>query len=266
MKLQEIRNATVKLTYAGSTFIVDPWLAPQGTNGAFGMGINEGTYCADPKSQNIINPMCELPLSAKEILHDIDVNIITHLHFDHIDIADDGTVGAPLDKSLLTITQNKEDGEVLKKSNFKKIQELDDKPFRYNQTTIIKTPCKHGFVKTCGNAMGLIIKNPDEPTIYFAGDTIWYDGVSETIKKYQPDIIVLNCCGANLLGYGRLIMNEEDLYLTAMEAPKSKIVAIHMETVSHGTVTRKNLHSRVDSYGIGERVFIPEDGEIIEFY
>ena len=265
MRLQQIRNATVKLTYAETTFLIDPWLAPRGANGAFGMGINKNAFCAEPESQNIVNPMCELPIPVKDILQNVDVNIITHLHFDHIDIADDGTAGAPLNKSILTVTQNEEEKEVLIKSGFEKIHNLNDIPFVYHQTMITNTPCKHGFVKSCGTAMGLILKNPNEPTVYFAGDTIWYEGVSETIKKYQPDVIVVNCCGANLLEFGRLIMNEEDLYQTAMEAPDAIIIAVHMETVSHSTVTRKSLRSRVDSYGIGDRVLIPENGEILKF-
>ena len=29
MKFQQIRSATVKITYAGKTFLIDPWLAPR---------------------------------------------------------------------------------------------------------------------------------------------------------------------------------------------------------------------------------------------
>lgn len=29
MQIHQIRNATVKITYAGNTFLVDPWLLPK---------------------------------------------------------------------------------------------------------------------------------------------------------------------------------------------------------------------------------------------
>ena len=29
MQIHQIRNATVKITYAGKTFLVDPWLLPK---------------------------------------------------------------------------------------------------------------------------------------------------------------------------------------------------------------------------------------------
>ena len=35
MKFEQIRNATIVLEYADKKFLVDPWLAPQGSNGTF---------------------------------------------------------------------------------------------------------------------------------------------------------------------------------------------------------------------------------------
>lgn len=35
MKFQQIRNATTKLEYGGTTFLVDPWLADTGAMGSF---------------------------------------------------------------------------------------------------------------------------------------------------------------------------------------------------------------------------------------
>lgn len=265
MKLQEIRNATIKLTYAGITFLIDPWLAPRGANGAFGMGINTDAHCVDERSQDVINPMCGLPLSTTEILSGVDVHVITHLHFDHIDISDNGTVGAPLDKTIPVIAQNSEDAKILRKSGFTDIRPFDKTSMRYQDVSMTKTPCRHGLVKPCGNAMGIIFQNPNEPTVYLAGDTIWYEDIAAVIAKHQPDVIILNCCGANLLHYGRLIMNEEDLYLTAQAAPDAKIIAVHMDTISHGTISRHDLRIRTDSYGLADRVFIPEDGETLTF-
>ena len=37
MRFQQIRSATVKITYAGKTFLIDPWLAPRYTSGCLAM-------------------------------------------------------------------------------------------------------------------------------------------------------------------------------------------------------------------------------------
>jgi len=35
MKIQQIRNAMVRIHYAGKTFLTDPWLAARGSMGTF---------------------------------------------------------------------------------------------------------------------------------------------------------------------------------------------------------------------------------------
>ena len=81
MKFQQIRNATVKITYDSKTFLIDPWLAPQYMTGCFGLlpmiiAMNRRgdprkkyviDHCAtwkpvDPKQKWIMCPMQPLPL------------------------------------------------------------------------------------------------------------------------------------------------------------------------------------------------------------
>lgn len=33
-QIQQIRNATIKLSYGGYIFLIDPWLAPKGATGS----------------------------------------------------------------------------------------------------------------------------------------------------------------------------------------------------------------------------------------
>ena len=35
MNIQQIRNATLRITISGKTFLIDPWLAAKGTMGCF---------------------------------------------------------------------------------------------------------------------------------------------------------------------------------------------------------------------------------------
>lgn len=56
--IQQIRNATLKINYAGMTFLIDPLLAAKGSYPGF-----EGTA----RSQ-LRNPLVELPVSIPNIL------------------------------------------------------------------------------------------------------------------------------------------------------------------------------------------------------
>ncbi len=76
-QVQEIRNATVKISYADTTFLIDPMFAPKGFYEGF-----PHTY-----RSYLRNPLVDLPLKAETILANIDAVIITHTHLDHWDDA-----------------------------------------------------------------------------------------------------------------------------------------------------------------------------------
>ena len=46
---------------------------------------------------------------------------------------------------------------------------------------------------------------------------------------------------------------------------KAQVVANHMEAVSHCPVQRDDLRRAADDAGLGERLYIPQDGETMEF-
>ena len=114
----------------------------------------------------------------------------------------DGTVGAPLNKRVPIFCQNEEDAAVLKRSGFQDITILPKEGIQIGDATIRQVPALHGTYIPCGNAMGVLFEAKEEKTFYLAGDTIWYEEVAATIKKYQPEVIALNACAAETLENG----------------------------------------------------------------
>ena len=110
----------------------------------------------------------------------------------------------------------------------------------------------------------MIFESGREKTLYVAGDTIWYDGVQNTIQKYTPDVVVMNACAAELVGNGRLIMNDEDVACVADAAPNAQLVVSHMDNVAHASITRHSMRGLLAQRGIKE-YFMPEDGETLAF-
>lgn len=111
-------------------------------------------------------------------------------------------------------------------------------------------------------AMGVIFKAKNEKTLYIVGDTIWYDEVKNTIDTFAPDIIIANACGATVcIGDGeRLIMDINDIKNISEYAKKSTIIASHMDTVSHLTVTREDIRNLKLN-----NVVVPDDNELLSF-
>lgn len=264
MKITQIRSATNRLVYAGKTFLIDPWLA---LRHAFSFVDIPGRpyHIPDPMKEHLPMPFYDLPISAEEVLQDVDYIIVTHLHPDHIDMSvTDGTVGAPLDKRVPIFCQNEEDAAVLKRSGFQDITILPKEGIQIGDATIRQVPALHGTYIPCGNAMGVLFEAKEEKTFYLAGDTIWYEEVAATIKKYQPEVIALNACSAETLENGRLIMNDEDVWNVSLAAPHARLYITHMDNVAHAALTRYTMRGRLASRGI-VNYDMPADGESVVY-
>lgn len=262
MKIQQIRNATLKLTYAGKIFLIDPWLIGGQKFGRFIDIPGKPFRTPDPVREQIPMPIYDLPITVEEILRGVDYYIVTHIHPDHIDIAADGSLGAPLDKNVPVLVQNSNDADALKRSGFKSVEILGENFF--GNLKLIKTPARHGTIEPLGDACGVIFSAPDEKTLYLVGDSVWFDGVQNTLKNFRPDVVIVNACAAELIGNGRLIMNDEDIDCIAQTLPSAQIVVSHMDNVAHATITRHEMRGLLMRRDI-ENYFMPADGETINF-
>ena len=68
MKIQQIRNATLKVTYAGKIFLIDPWLIGKQKFGSFVDIPGKPFSTPDPVREQIPMPIYELPATREEIL------------------------------------------------------------------------------------------------------------------------------------------------------------------------------------------------------
>lgn len=261
MKITQIRNATLKLEFGGKTFLVDPWLIGAMKFGRFVDIPGKPFSTPDPVREQIPMPLYELPATVEEILRGVDFYVVTHIHPDHVDMSPDGTVGAPLDKNVPVFVQNSADAEVFKRSAFATVDVLDENIL--GNVKLTKTPARHGTIKPCGDACGIIFTAPNEKTLYLVGDSIWFDGVQNSLKKFQPDVVIVNGCAAELVDYGRLIMNDEDIDCIRQTLPTAKIVVSHMDNVAHATISRHEMRGHLARRGV--EYFMPADGETLEF-
>lgn len=261
VKFQQIRNATIKLDYAGTIFLVDPMLAPKGAYPGF-----DGT-----RRSELRYPLVDLPVPVSSVL-DANAIILTHLHDDHWDKAARNLV--PRDMPIFT--QNEEDAATVRKDGFTDVRVLTQAGSSFNGTRLYKTGGQHGsdemyavpaLAQSLGKTMGIIFQRPGYKTLYVAGDTIWRDDVEATLTRYQPDVIFLNTGYAQLNGFdGSIIMGKDDLYRAYQFAPNAQVVGIHMEAVNHTMLTRAELRSFIEQKRLdAQRALVPDDGQSYEF-
>ena len=248
-KIQLIRNATMKLTYAGKTFLADPMLSAKDA--------------MDPFAGIARNPTVELPFQAQEVIQGADGVIISHYHPDHFDKA----ASDILAKELPIFCQPGDEGRMAEEG-FTNVIPIETS-YIWEGITITRTGGHHGtgdILAMMGQVSGFVLQADGEPTVYWIGDTIWCEEVANTINMYHPDIIITHSGGAVIPGYDPILMDEEQTITVANAAPGAVVVAVHMEALDHCTVTRESLRQMADGAGVSSsRLLIPADGEVVSF-
>lgn len=215
------------------------------------------------RNQHLRNPLHELPFPVEEMLKGVDVVLLTHLHDDHIDEA----AYEMIPKDMRFLVQDENNRQVVMSHGFNHVEVVGDNT-RVGEVSIQKAESQHGnFIMKypAGHTAGYVFTHPQEKTLYHAGDTIWYAGVKRNLKRFRPKVITLNAGGNSFRLGGRVIMNDEDVVKVAAAAPDAKLFVTHLEGVNHNSVTREMVRKRAEVAGILNRVFIPEDGETVEY-
>jgi L-ascorbate metabolism protein UlaG (beta-lactamase superfamily) len=244
VELQLIRNATMRLRYAGRLYLTDPLLGPKHSLPSFA-----------GKSPN---PLVDLPGAPEDVFAGVDLTLLSHLHRDHFDPA----AQQLLPRVMPILCQPGEEGRVAS-YGFTHVTPLAD-AMRDGAVTITRVPGQHGAGKVLddmGMVSGFVFQAAGEPTVYWAGDTIWYDAVAATIARYQPHVIITHSAGAVWGDGGLIIMDGAQTVAVCRAAPASTVVAIHMDVFDHATVNRAELRAYADAAGIPtDRLLIPADG------
>lgn len=251
MHIQLIRHATLKVTYGGQTFLIDPMLSAA------------KELPATPNTPNQrANPLVDLPLSVEEVLAGVDALVVTHMHTDHLDEA----AVNKLPKHLPLFCQPP-DEEKLIGYGFERVIVVEAE-WEWQGLRIHRTGGQHGtgeIGERMGPVSGFVLQGQDEPTFYLAGDTIWCEAVEQAIGAHHPDVITLFSGAAQFLVGDPITMTKEDVARVADAAPDSQIVVAHMETWNHCLLGRQELREYLEEKQLLAQVRVPEDGEGIEY-
>ena len=249
IKLQLIRHATVLLSTSNKKILVDPYLAEQRTLPPIPL-----------TSNRMKNPLIPLPVNAKD-LKDIDAILLTHYHSDHFD----KTAKNFFPKDTLVFCQSA-DEKKLENDGFKNIKSITTS-IEWEGLTISRLDAHHGFGmvgKILGDSSSFAIKTKYN-SVFFTGDAV-YDGILEnSLKVYNPNIVIANAGSAKLFFGKPITMDGEDIGKIANLLPKSKIIADHMDAVNHCQQSRSNLKEYLTNKDFIERVYIPQDGDVLTF-
>ena len=229
-RLTLVRNATLLLETSLGRILVDPMLRHAGT-----------TPPIENTPNPLPNPLVELPMPASEVVRDVDLCIVTHLHGDHFDDAADALL--PRDLPILT---QPESAEPLRARGFRNVATTNRQ--------IAMTRGRHGTGEI-GAAMGPV-SGWVVDGVYVAGDTIWCAEVASALAEHEPHTVVVNGSGARFLVGGPIVMNAGDVG-RVREATDARVVVVHLEAINHCIEPRS-------TYRALEDVVVPDDGETLD--
>jgi L-ascorbate metabolism protein UlaG (beta-lactamase superfamily) len=255
MKIHHLRNATLVIESNNKYILVDPMM---GKKGAAGPPFTFFRY--KPKR----NPTVDLPKNAIEIIEKTTHCLITHLHPDHLDTEAEKFLKT---KNIPIICSTKDEKNLRNKG-------LNvDQTIEYWETSdflggkIQGIPAIHGYgfvAKPMGNVMGFYIELPNEKSIYISSDTIYSEDVHKVLVQLKPEISIVASGTAQLDFFQPLLMRMEDILKFIKNAP-GYVIANHLEALNHCPTKRIDLKKEIAENGFLEKVFVPYDGETIEF-
>ena len=245
MKFKLIRSATIRLEYAATTLLIDPYFAPK--------------YSMPSYTGRSLNPLVDLPCDPHRIITGLDLIVISHLHSDHFDRAAQNL----LPKDLPIVCQPQDEQEIRAKG-FRNVRSVQER-ITWEDIEITRIEGRHGtgnILKEMGAASGFVLKNRREPTLYWAGDTVWCSEVEAALLQMEPSVIITHSCGAVWGDQVLIVMDAEQTMKVCLAAPDSTVIATHMDSLDHATISRECLRKHAATRGIGPgRLLIPLEGE-----
>jgi L-ascorbate metabolism protein UlaG (beta-lactamase superfamily) len=221
-----IRNATLVLETSLGRVLVDPMLRAAGT-----------TPPIENTPNPLPNPLVELPVPAEDVVRDVALCIVTHLHRDHVDDL--------LPRNVPILTQP-ESADTLRERGYEAVAT--------EHPGIAMTRGRHGrddeTIAALGPVSGWVVDG-----IYVAGDSVWCAEVEQALRGHAPHTVVVNAGGAHFLGGESIVMDAGDVRLVR-EATDARVVVVHLEAINH-CVERRDVYRAIDG------VLVPEDGETI---
>jgi L-ascorbate metabolism protein UlaG (beta-lactamase superfamily) len=129
-------------------------------------------------------------------------------------------------------------------------------------------PARHGppgVEKLAGDVIGFLlgVEKPGD-AVYVTGDTVWYEGVAEVARRYDPRVVVLFAGSAKPRGPFHLTMDSNDALETAKAFPNATILPVHTDDWTHFTENAADLAAAFSKLGQAQRLAIPRKGEPLE--
>jgi len=212
----------------------------------------------------------EIPLDPTE-LRDIDVVVISHNHYDHLNKYSIKTIHSEVSRFIVPLGV----GAQLEKWGVprEKITELDwwDSYDFDEKLTITSTPSQHfsgrGITDRNKSLWTSYVIATLDHNIYFSGDSGYFDGFKTIGEKYGPFDIAFMECGAYNLEWAEVHMFPEETVQASLDLKAHFVWPIHWGTFNLALHDWFDPMKRVTlaAEANGVRLLTPVFGQVVEY-
>jgi L-ascorbate metabolism protein UlaG (beta-lactamase superfamily) len=252
LRLTYIGGPTALIEMDGVRLLTDPTFDPGG-----------GEYPSGPATLRKLAG----PAISSDALGPVDYVLLSHdHHFDNLDRG--GRALLPRVRAVLTTVE----GAARLGGNSMGLDPWQATDLAIDGAPVLRvaaTPARHGPARLHrGPVVGFVLTPADAsaPAVYFAGDTVWYEGVAEVGSRFAPKVAILNLGAARVRKVGdfHLTMTAAEAVETARAFPDAAIVPLHFEGWAHFSEGRPEITQAFAAAGLTSRLRWPEPGRVIE--
>ncbi len=251
LKVTYIGGPTALIELAGLRVLTDPTFDPAGSEYRTPAYVLRKTQGPAVSASNIGVP---------------DVVLLSHdHHFDNLDRA-----GRQVQQgSALTITTRDGAGRLSGQIVGLVPWQAHDIPTRDGRVLrITATPARHGPAGgDRGPVIGFLLALNDDPkAVYVSGDTVWYDGIAEVSRRFQPAVVMLFAGAARVreVGPAHLTFTAAEAVEAARAFVNAVIVPLHFEGWAHFSESRRQIEEAFADAGLAARLRGAPAGRALE--
>ncbi len=127
--------------------------------------------------------------------------------------------------------------------------------------TITATPARHGphgAEAYSGQVCGFVLSwdNGASQAVYFSGDTVWYEELTQIAQRFEVRVALLNLGAARVpvIGPVDLTMNAGGAIEAARTFPAATLVPAHVEGWAHFSESQAQASQVLDQAGLTRRI------------
>ncbi|NPA58323.1 MAG: MBL fold metallo-hydrolase [Aquificae bacterium] len=238
-------HSTFLISYGGKVFLTDPFLSP-----------------------HIFGIKRKKPALRPDLLPPVDYILISHAHYDHLDMR---TLRRLKRSATVILPENTK--PVLGRTRFKKVVELKHwDTFQDREVKIISLPVKHNRGRSLlfpNTEVSSYIVQVKDVVFYFGGDTAYFDGFKEYGRRFSIDVAFLPIGGYEPTLFLRKVhMSPKETVKAFLDLKAKIVIPIHYGTFH--TIPKfveveaplENFRKEMEKHGIWNRAVVVEPNTV----